>query len=99
MLIWCFHCQKFVGWKCKYLLYLRPRAALVGGSAPLVLLMPPPPKSGTSLSLASSLFALRIVSSTMINGTAARKLAQTASMAGARYVFLVWAVVDTRWYK
>lgn len=35
----------------------------------------------------------------MINGTAARKLAQTASTAGARYVFLVWAVVDTRWYK
>lgn len=98
MLIWCFHCQIFVGWKCKYLLYLRPRAALVGGSAPLVLLMPPP-KSGTSPSLASSLFALRIVSSTMINGTAARKLAQTASTAGARYVFLVLAVVDTRWYK
>ena len=35
----------------------------------------------------------------MINGTAARKLAQTASTAGARYVFLVLAVVDTRWYK
>ena len=80
----------FVGWKCEYLLYQRPRAALVGGSAPLVLVVPP--KSGTSPSHRITFLVVALIESvvsTMINGTAARKLAQTASTAGARYVFFL----------
>ena len=70
----------------------RPRAALVGGS-------------GTARFDAAKLwnfaqpshhffwywllFESVVVSPTMINGTAARKLAQTATTAGARYVFFL----------